>query len=430
MKLIYKILLLVLIIASCNNSNDNIEEIIIVATNISTQDLGNSGGSSDIRVTFTKPESIENISVFRLIITKSELAEMIDVETALSFSSDSYLSIDSDIEMSVFDFPDGLLDSDGDQIIEGTSYKAIVLSISADQSIVQNQLSKPSNEIILRQENVVKTLVEGIKGGSGGVAVDKNDNLYMADFGQTLGGPPGDKVFKITPSGTVSVFATGLVGASGNDFDSNGNLFQSNISGQSISKITPEGDVSVFVSGDPIVNTVGISIDSNDDLFVADCDGHKIIKVDKEGEMSIHSSSFLLRCPNGLTRDENDNLYASNFYNGDVIKITPDKEASVLVTLPGNNNGHITYHNGFLYVIARTANQIYKVSLTGEAELFAGSGERGKRDGGALNATFSLPNDLIFSNDGTKLYINDVVPLSGGDIAPCNIRVIDLANNE
>ena len=57
---------------------------------------------------------------------------------------------------------------------------------------------------------------------------------------------PGDKVFKVTPEGVVSVFATGLVGASGNAFDSQGNLFQSNIGAASISKIAPDGTVTPF----------------------------------------------------------------------------------------------------------------------------------------------------------------------------------------
>ena len=60
-----------------------------------------------------------------------------------------------------------------------------------------------------------------------------------------------------------------------------------------------------------------------------------------------------------------------------------------------------------LFVVARTAHQIYRVSLDGEVELFAGSGERGHDDGPALEATFSFPNDLAFSPDGTILYVNE-----------------------
>ncbi len=56
----------------------------------------------------------------------------------------------------------------------------------------------------------------------GGVAVDLVGNIYVADF--------GDEVFKITPEGERSRFATGFYGASGNAIDRAGNLLQSNSS--------------------------------------------------------------------------------------------------------------------------------------------------------------------------------------------------------
>jgi sugar lactone lactonase YvrE len=90
-----------------------------------------------------------------------------------------------------------------------------------------------------------------------------------------------------------------------------------------------------------------------------------------------------------------------------VIKVTPAAEASVFATLPGNNNGLIIFHEGSLYVVARTANQIYKVSLDGKVELFAGSGKRGRRSGTKLKASFNYPNDLDFSPDGKYLYVNE-----------------------
>lgn len=416
--------LLCFLFLSCGGSSDDggSIKVDIKATGISVRDAKNNGDASDLRVSFSKPSDIESVSAFRIFLSKSS-SSSVDVSSANDIPSTNYHEILTSTSQDDIALTSDLKDVDGDPIAEGVEYTAYILSIGIE---VENALSPGSESFELAQTNLVETLVETVNGGSGGLAIDVDGNVYMGDFGQTLGGPPGDKVFKITPEGIVSVFATGLVGASGNDFDSKGNLFQSNIANHSISKVTPDGTVSTFASGTPIINTVGISIDENDELFVADCDGHKILKVDLNGNISVFATSGLFRCPNGLTRDDSGNLYAANFYNGDVLKVTPQGDVSVLATLPGGNNGHLVFHGGILYVIARSAGQIYKVSLTGDTELFAGSGSRGSVDGAALEASFSLPNDLIFSHDGKRIYVNDVVPLSGDDIAPCSIRVIEL----
>lgn len=428
MKKLFIIIAYYLILAGCSKSaNEPVpEKPDLKVSDLTVIDYDNKGNSSDIRVTFTKPDEVALISTFRLFILESAQVSSFDLKEAISSPNGTYHDIDiSEITIDI-ELPDALPSADGQSIIEGTPYQIVVLSKGVDES--DSQLSEPSSEFMLARTNLVRTLVTTVYGGSGGMAIDKDGSIYMADFGQTLGGPPGDKVFRISMGGQVSIFATGFIGASGNDFDSKGNLFQSNIAGQSISKITPAGEVTIFASGSPIVNTVGISIDNNDVLFVADCDGHQILKIDQAGNISVFSSSNLLRCPNGITRDGSGNLYVSNFYNGDVVKISPAGTASLMATLPGNNNGHLTYHEGSLYVIARTANQIYKIDLqTEEVTLFAGSGRRGSQDGSALQASFSLPNDLVFNREGNKIYLNDVVPNTGNDISPCSIRVIEIA---
>ena len=285
--------------------------------------------------------------------------------------------------------------------------------------------SNPTKQTAIR----VETLADDIDAGSGGVAVDSKGSVYTADFGSRLGmgGTGGHRVYKITPDGKAKLFAKGFKGASGNCFDKDGNLFQSNIRGNLISKVTPDGKVTTFCQ-EGLFNPVGIIIDKDGNFFVGNCGSMSIQKITPDGKSSTFVKSNLLKCPNGITMDKERNLYVATFFSGDVIKITPDAKASKLATLPGNNNGHLTFHQGSLYVVARSAHQIYKVSLDGKVELLAGTGKRGKDDGEPHKASFSLPNDIAVSADGKSLYVNEVSPISGSPqiLGPTRVRRIVL----
>jgi len=300
---------------------------------------------------------------------------------------------------------------------------SILLTISCDD----DTSTKPADTDIETDEETkvptVTTLTEPFS-GSGGVAVDASGVIYVADFGAALNNANGMNVSKITLDGVITVFASGLFGASGNAFDSQGNLFQSNIAAAKISKITPDGTVSTFTTSN-IRNPVGVTVDENDNVYTTNCTSPGVIvKTTPAGVSTIFVSNSLMSCPNGLTIDDDGNLYTANFNNGNVIKIAQAGAVSVLATLPGANNGHLTFGNGRLYVVARKANQIYEVSLTGGMKLLAGTGAAGNSDGDALQSTWNLPNGIRLSPTGTELYINDKVVGTGTELNPVVVRMI------
>ncbi len=258
------------------------------------------------------------------------------------------------------------------------------------------------------------TTLTGHISASGGVNVDKAGQVYVADYGVALNNSNGSQVLKLNPaSGNLSIFARGLSGASGNDFDSKGNLFQSNIAAGTISKISPSGVVTTFTSVG-ISGPVGIVIDEGDTLYVCNCGNNSLRKVWPSGQSVPFSASTLLSCPNGITRDPQGNLYVANFNNGDVLKVTPDKQVSRLAVIPGNRNGHLTYSpEGYLLVASHGSHSIYKVSLSGDVSLLAGTGVRGIDDGPALQATFSAPNGIATSATGDTAYVNCTIPTVG-----------------
>jgi len=271
----------------------------------------------------------------------------------------------------------------------------------------------------------VTTLTEAFD-ASGGISVDTSGVIYVADFGDALNNTNGTNVYKVTLNGEITVFASGLVGAAGNAFDSKGNLFQSHISANSIVKITPDGTVSTFVTTN-IQSPVGVTVDEDDNVYSTNCTFNPgvIVKTTPAGVSTIFASDDILSCPNGLTIDDDGNIYTSNFGGpGGVIKITQAGVVSLLASIPGNRNGHLIFGNDRLYVVGMGANQIFEVSLTGDVKLLAGTGADGNSDGDALQSTWSVPNGIGISPSGTELYINDKVVGQGTELNPVVIRVI------
>src|SRR5204862_493094 len=66
-------------------------------------------------------------------------------------------------------------------------------------------------------------------------------NLVVASYG-------GGAIYKVTPAGSVSLFASGFNGPSTVAYDANGNLYVPNLDGR-VHKVTPAGSVSLFASG-------------------------------------------------------------------------------------------------------------------------------------------------------------------------------------
>lgn len=215
-------------------------------------------------------------------------------------------------------------------------------------------------------------------------------------------------------------------GASGNDFDAEGNLYQSSIIGGFVSKIGPDGESTVIAEG--LNAPVGLSVQEDGSIYVGECFS-TVKKIAPDGTITLISDSPLLACANGIDLDENGNIYVANFNDSNVIKITPQGVTTVFATLPGNNNGHLLYKDGLVYVAARSVHQIYTITLSGSVTLLAGTGTQEITNGPVGEAAFSFPNDLAFSPDGTKLYINDTHPgVAGITISPVILRVIDLVN--
>jgi sugar lactone lactonase YvrE len=82
-----------------------------------------------------------------------------------------------------------------------------------------------------------------------GLALDVAGNLYASDAGPTTDPPGPGGITKIAPDGTKTLVVSGLGDLRGLAFDFAGNLFAAGHGNNVIYKITPDGSVSIFASG-------------------------------------------------------------------------------------------------------------------------------------------------------------------------------------
>src|SRR5207248_1095944 len=124
------------------------------------------------------------------------------------------------------------------------------------------------------------TMLLSASAHAGGLAFDAAGNLF--ERGK-------DSIFKFTPDGKKSTFATGF-NPSGMAFDDKGNLFVADQE-HSIFKFTPDGTRSTFANdlstvGGKGFRTNSMVFDRSGNLFGSDDRGQRIIKFSPDGTQS------------------------------------------------------------------------------------------------------------------------------------------------
>jgi sugar lactone lactonase YvrE len=182
---------------------------------------------------------------------------------------------------------------------------------------------------------VVTPFVSGLT-TPGGMAFDSSQNLYVST---------GTTVSKISPGGSVSTFVSGQTDSSGLAFDASGNLYVASSTG--INKVTPGGSVSQFAVG----NYYGLAFDTNGDLFASNLPS-TIVKILPNGTVSTFYSG--LSEPLGMAFDASGNLYVESdlgVNQGIITKITPGGAASTFASgLAGTSDGLVIDGSGNIYL--------------------------------------------------------------------------------
>jgi sugar lactone lactonase YvrE len=137
-------------------------------------------------------------------------------------------------------------------------------------------------------------------------------------------------VYRVSSTGTTTVFSEGLGVATGIAFDREGSLYVGDRNG-TIFKISRDQQMFVFATLDMSVSAYHLAFGPQGDLFVTG-PSDRVYKIDPNGAVSTFYKG--LGRPQGLAFDSNGNLYVAASLSGTrgIVKITPEGKASLEVS--------------------------------------------------------------------------------------------------
>lgn len=213
---------------------------------------------------------------------------------------------------------------------------------------------------------------------AGGFTSDAAGNIYVSDF------LAAGSVVKITPSGSVSTYATGLSLPDGIDFGPDGELYVGNRGTNQVMVVAPGGGVaSVFASGG-LSLPLDVLADDSGNVFAANFGNGTLSKISPGGTVSTIGTGFAN--PLGLAFDITGNLIIADFggtgtiYSAGPLVLFSDTFDNDPIASGTTSLSNWTVTNGNVDVIG-----------PGFADLYAGNGDYLDMDGAISNATIESP---------------------------------------
>jgi streptogramin lyase len=179
-------------------------------------------------------------------------------------------------------------------------------------------------------------------------------------------------------------------------FDAAGNMYISDNNG--VYKVTPGGTKTTFATGFATGVPTGIAVDPSGNVYMSGFSNNTIYKISPAGVVSTVLTSATLAVPYGIRLDNAGNLYIASYNNGggaSVYKIAAG--TSTLTTFATGFVGTYdlsTDNTGLIYVTDRAAGKLYKITSAGvKTQIGAG--------------TYGSPTGITLAADGS-IYFADV----------------------
>ena len=265
-----------------------------------------------------------------------------------------------------------------------------------------------------------------------GVAVDGAGNVYVADSFN-------NKIRIIDAIGAVTTLAgSGIAGltngtGTGASFngpggvavDSDGNVYVADTYNLSVRKVSGTGAVTTLTSSGPIMNPNGVAVDDSFNVYGTG-NSNSVWKVTSAGVVTTLAGSrsagsidavgtgASFNYPTGVAIDAAGNVYVADAFNNRIREVSP---AGVVTTLAGSGSaGSIdatgtgaSFNNpagvavdgaGNVFVADQHNNRIRMVDPAGVVTTLAGTGDLGSTDGAGTAATFQYPKSVAVDGSG------------------------------
>jgi uncharacterized protein (TIGR03437 family) len=264
------------------------------------------------------------------------------------------------------------------------------------------------------------------------LAVDAANNIYVTDSYY-------NQVLRVTPSGTISVFAGEFNNPAGLAFDRAGNLLVADTGNNRIRRITPAGAASTFAS---LTGPEYLAFDANGSLLVSQTAQHTIRRIAADGTATLFAGTgdagFLgdnaaataarLNAPAGLRFDSRGNLVFADSGNHRIRRVAPN---GIITTIAGtgettvlNRPADLTINAADLVFIADTGNhRLRGLSAEGAFGVIAGdllglTGLAFDNNGSLLLALTQARQIRRINNQGTALVAGAGLVTSDNTILP------------
>jgi hypothetical protein len=198
---------------------------------------------------------------------------------------------------------------------------------------------------------------------------DNQENIYTVNFGS-------QNITKISSTGIVTTFGnwTGLFAFGICINNATGNLYVVSNTAARVYKITPDGVTTNFASAgsDPfaiVCNRAG-------DLFVSNVRNRTITKIDASGVSTIFATCGTTGGIYNLYIDSDENLYTGNYITNEVYKITPNGTVTTLGIVGAAPRAFIKDSAGNLYTANTDADTVSKITPNGEITTLGTTGDQ------------------------------------------------------
>lgn len=249
---------------------------------------------------------------------------------------------------------------------------------------------------------------------NGYMNVDNDGNIYVSEYGTFIKtGGSGKRVYKISPEGKLLDSITNLSGPIGTVLDAKGNLYinnDNNMKRSTILKVDKKGNQTKFaeVKGWPI----GIKKDKKGKMYLTNYNSPEIFTIDKEGNVGIFVSDKEFIGAAGIDFDSKGNLIVANFTTAKIFSISPNKQIKQIaelkeIVVQGWGIGYITVLEDTIYATGIAVSKLFKITLDGKVELFAGNGKPKQVDGNLKEASLNYPNGITSDKKNKIIYISE-----------------------